>query len=119
MDNDLSGTIPSDLGELTLLQELGMLGNTQLTGFVPSEQWQLTNLGQWKSRLVRVQTCTSKSDSQTYIYLWITRNCHQVHGSIEPLCDRLVIVKGMELLEFDKRGENGRPHSSLEELDYK
>ncbi len=37
MDNDLSGTIPSDLGELTLLKELGMSGNTQLTCFVPSQ----------------------------------------------------------------------------------
>ena len=41
--NQLSGNIPTELGDLTNLQYLGLYGN-QLTGSIPSELSNLTNL---------------------------------------------------------------------------
>eukprot|EP01046_Picozoa_sp_COSAG06_P022713 COSAG06_NODE_1773_length_8428_cov_7.738384_1_plen_535_part_00 len=40
----LSGTIPSELGDLTNLQQLGLYSNPSLSGTIPSELGELTNL---------------------------------------------------------------------------
>jgi Leucine-rich repeat (LRR) protein len=44
-NNQLSGSIPSEIGNLTNLTTLG-LGSNQLTGSIPPEMWNLTNLTQ-------------------------------------------------------------------------
>jgi Leucine-rich repeat (LRR) protein len=45
LNNNLTGTIPSSIGDLTSLTLL-WLGSNQLTGSIPSEIWELTNLTQ-------------------------------------------------------------------------
>ena len=40
----LSSTIPSELGALTLLTDLRLNGNEDMSGTIPSELSQLTNL---------------------------------------------------------------------------
>jgi hypothetical protein len=44
--NDISGTIPSELGRLSLLEELSLAGNTDIVGSLPLELYNLRNL-QW------------------------------------------------------------------------
>ena len=62
-DNQLTGEIPSEIGNLTNLYEL-LLGGNDLTGEIPSEIGNLTNLGR----------------------LWLSSN--QFTGEIpESLCD--------------------------------
>lgn len=55
-DNGLTGTLPSELGLLTMLTTLLLNGN-ELSGVVPSEVGDLILLGEFK---LRVTTSTSK-----------------------------------------------------------
>lgn len=42
--NNLSGTLPEELGQLTALQSLGMSNDSQLTGVLPESLFQITTL---------------------------------------------------------------------------
>ena len=94
--NKLTGTIPSELGQLTNLEYLYLNGN-QLTGTIPAELGQLTNL--WLLYLSDNQLTGTIPDEliQLTRLRWLDLSHNQLTGTIPPELEQLTFLQFLDL----------------------
>jgi hypothetical protein len=96
--NNLSGTIPSSLGQLVSLQTLDLSYNLQISGTIPSSLGQLRNLKEVYLFLNQLSGTIPASLGSLSNLQWLNFYNNQLSGTIPYSLGQLVNLQGLYLM---------------------
>lgn len=102
--NQLTGSIPSDIGDLTSLQRL-YLDNNRLSGPLPDELGSLSNLTQFSAAANRLSGPLPASLASMPALQWLLLDGNRLSGSVDPALLQLPQLEVLNLQENKLEGQ--------------